>query len=98
MSEKELKDLLQEAYYAGKANATNRTDKNLNDFLGENRGRIKNYSDEGLQVNNIPSKDEVIDAVIDGIFIRGIELEDYRRELENGDLFEKIQSLYCGDK
>ncbi len=28
-----------------------------------------------------PTMDEVVDAVVNGIFIRGIELEDYRREV-----------------
>ena len=43
---------------------------------------------------SIPTKNEVIDCVIQSIDIRGINLEDYRYNLERDNLYENLVQLF----
>lgn len=41
-----------------------------------------------------PTKKEVIDIIIENVFIRGIEFEPYRRNFEESRIYEELVKLF----
>ena len=41
-----------------------------------------------------PTKKEVIDIIIENVFIRGIELEPFRRNFEESGIYEELIKLF----
>lgn len=41
-----------------------------------------------------PTKKEVIDIIIENVFIRGIELEPYRRNFEESGIYEEFIKIF----
>ena len=47
-----------------------------------------------MKEQKLPSKDDVINTVINGIGIRGLYLEGYRIQIEKSNLYESICNLF----
>jgi hypothetical protein len=68
--------------------------KPLADKWKERRGKINEYRKDGL---DFPSEEEVLRTIFDCVFIRGIDLEDFRRNFSNeqSGLYDALVKLFA---